>query len=250
MRGTEHKASPCSLGEMSRPVVLLALTLTLLSACHAARSGVQREPLRAALVPGCPAHSDGSLSSCNWRRAAWATSLYRRGRVDRILFSGGPASNRVPEALAMKAGAVALGVPAEHIYTETQSRHTDENAAFSVPIAHHFGVDLVLAAGHGLQAAGLCAMVQIWGGLPCHPAPLDEALAQRVLSRLTAEQRAAVRVPPVPEHTWVPREAIAEEQGRLDSRARYLLLLLRGPAFAPQPPQPPRPEPTLFGGEE
>ncbi|MFD1675762.1 YdcF family protein [Alicyclobacillus fodiniaquatilis] len=67
-------------------------------------------------------------------RVPKAVELYNAGRAKKILFSGGATwgDQSEPEAIAMKRAAVALGVDAEDILTETESKHTKENVLASL----------------------------------------------------------------------------------------------------------------------
>lgn len=63
-----------------------------------------------------------------------AIDLYKQGRAGKILFSGGVTWNpsEVPEAVALKERAMALGVPEEDILIEDKSLHTQENVLASL----------------------------------------------------------------------------------------------------------------------
>jgi uncharacterized SAM-binding protein YcdF (DUF218 family) len=61
-------------------------------------------------------------------RIDYAVELYLAGRADQILFTGGRGEGEsIPDALAAKSYAVALGVPADSILIEATSRTTREN---------------------------------------------------------------------------------------------------------------------------
>lgn len=72
-------------------------------------------------------------------------TLYRAGRVKKILFTGGTGRNSsLSEAEAAKTYAMKQGVPAADILTETQSRTTQENLRFAAPIAQQQGLTTFL----------------------------------------------------------------------------------------------------------
>lgn len=76
----------------------------------------------------------GSNKSLRYRLPA-AVELYRQGRAPKLLLSGGtvwPAQSNQCEAMLMRERAIELGVPPEHILTETESRHTKENVLASL----------------------------------------------------------------------------------------------------------------------
>lgn len=204
------------------------------------------QPLDAVIIPGCPTKPDGTLSKCNWQRAIWGAKLWEDGVTEHFITSGGAVYNRYIEAEATKQGMVALGVPAEVIYTDTQALHTDENAAFSLQIAKELGFERLGAASHGGQAVGMRAFLRGWG----YPA---EALNMD-LGYVASVERPPTRVEPVPEDEWLPlrqREKLIAE--RLDRARRpnsllvYTWASISGLFGTPRPPIPPVPEPTLHG---
>lgn len=80
-----------------------------------------------ALVCGCPANLNGSPSAVMRTRVERAVKLWREGKVQKILFTGGRVKNPHIESKIMKDYAVALGVPKELIVTETESVSTYHN---------------------------------------------------------------------------------------------------------------------------
>lgn len=70
----------------------------------------------------------------NINRLVQAHELYRKGIIDKILLAGGPIHPSQPEvieSLKLKQQLIHMGVPAEDILVETQSRNTAENASYS-----------------------------------------------------------------------------------------------------------------------
>ncbi|MEK3887506.1 YdcF family protein [Bacillus sp. FSL K6-3431] len=63
-----------------------------------------------------------------------AIQLYKEGRANKILFSGGVAwnGNSLPEAMLLKAKAMELGIPEKDILVETVSTNTKENILASL----------------------------------------------------------------------------------------------------------------------
>ncbi len=64
-------------------------------------------------------------------RVAHAHRLYREGKVDRLLVTGGASSilvDRQPEAVRVAAYLMALGVPADDLLIDSLARNTRENA--------------------------------------------------------------------------------------------------------------------------
>jgi len=70
-------------------------------------------------------------------RLLQAIELYKKGRIKKILFSGGSGSLLVPEAkeaFYAKRFLLTIGIPEEDIIIESESRNTKENAEFTKKI--------------------------------------------------------------------------------------------------------------------
>lgn len=222
--------------------------LPLLLACSRATlqvGAVDRPPVDAAIVPGCPSLDDGRLSPCQWRRVVWAHHMWASGRTRTFIVSGNAVYNRYVEAEALKAGLVALGVPAERVYLEPNALHTDENIAYALRIADTHGLSTLAIVSDALQTVGTCEMVREWSDhtRTCLPAPMDYML---VKSRLAMGLPDA-RTEPVAEADWLPLEArerlIAEQLGR-PKRGNSLWIYFSKSLLAPfglsnPPPLPP-----------
>lgn len=177
---------------------------------------IERPPVDAAIVPGCPSEDDGRLSPCQWRRVVWAHHLWASGLVRSFITSGNAVYNPYVEGEAMKAGLVALGVPADRVYVEPRALHTDENIAYALRIADSHALESLAVASDGLQTIGTCEMVRVWsdGARSCLPAPMDYTLVKARLAMGLPD----VRTAPVPSGEWIPLEErerrIAEQLGR------------------------------------
>ncbi len=227
--------------------------LLLLLACSRATlqvGAVDRPPVDAAIVPGCPSLEDGRLSPCQWRRVVWAQHMWASGRTRSFIVSGNAVYNRYVEAEALKAGLVALGVPPERVHLEPRALHTDENIAYALRIADHHGFDSLAIVSDAVQTLGTCQMVREWSGgeRTCLPAPMDYTLVRTRLAMGLPEARSE----PVPAAEWVPLEErerrIAEQLG-LRKRGNSLLIYMGKSLLAPfglsRPPplMPPLPPP-------
>ena len=86
----------------------------------------------AAIVPGCAVRVDGSPSGALIRRTNHAIQLWKEGRVQSIILTGGV--GRYPPSEAEVAADIAAnaGVPRAALIVEQHSTTTAENAAFSV----------------------------------------------------------------------------------------------------------------------
>ncbi len=77
----------------------------------------------------------------------WQTvSLYKQGKIKKILISGGGAEETKSEAAAVYDVLIAMGIPNSAILAETNSRNTRENAVFSAELIakKHPGATCVL----------------------------------------------------------------------------------------------------------
>jgi uncharacterized SAM-binding protein YcdF (DUF218 family) len=81
-----------------------------------------------------------------------AIDLYRQGIVENIIFTGGLAGNdELAESEAARAYAIAQGVPAEHIFIETESDNTCLNLLGAKQIIEKNGMDQVLLVSDPLH---------------------------------------------------------------------------------------------------
>jgi len=90
-----------------------------------------------AIVPGKDFH--GKWDSVMKGRILWADFLYKKGIIKNIIFSGGAVYSPYCEARIMGLYAEKLGIPAAHIFYETQAEHSTENIYYSYEIARKQG---------------------------------------------------------------------------------------------------------------
>ena len=219
-------------------------SLLLLFACSRATlqvGAVDRPPVDAAIVPGCPSLDDGRLSPCQWRRVVWAHHMWATGRARTLIVSGNAVYNRYVEAETMAAGLVALGVPAARIRVEPRALHTDENIAYALRIADAEGYETLAVVSDAVQTLGTCEMVRVWSAhaRTCLPAPMDYPLVKARLAMGLPDARSEA----VPEAEWMPIEErerrIAEELGirkRGNSMWIYFTKSLGAPFGLSKPP--------------
>ena len=205
-------------------------------------------PLDVVIIPGCPSKPDGTLTGCQWQRAIWGAMLWEDGVTERFITSGGAVQNRYIESEAIRAGMIALGVPADRVHTDTQAMHTDENAGYSAAMATELGYQRVGVASHGAQARGMRAMLKGWGWEEPAVFPMH---FPRVIRRIR-DGLPEVRTDPVPEDEWLPRrerERLIAERQDVRRRPPSWWVYSFG-AFAMRKngaPEPPVSEPTLRG---
>ncbi|WP_062109282.1 YdcF family protein [Bacillus niameyensis] len=88
-----------------------------------------------------------------------ALQLYREGRANKILFSGGSVweGSPHPEAVLLKNEAIKLGIPEKDILVETQSRNTKENVLASLLVLdryfqlHHINRLLIVTSNYHMR---------------------------------------------------------------------------------------------------
>ncbi len=117
----------------------------------------------AALILGCPAAPDGTASMCERCRVKSAVRQYRRGNVDKLVFSGGAAHSPDVEADVMGDLAVKRGVPAADVLRERRALTTWQNLRYSTLILHvqHLSTVLIISTADHLPRARRIA--QFWG---------------------------------------------------------------------------------------
>jgi hypothetical protein len=160
--------------------------------------------------------------------------------------SGGAVYNPYVEALSLKRALVALGIPADLIYTETQARHTDENVAYALAMFKDAPPASFGVASHGGHARVACRLSRAWG-TPCTVFPAPRAWVDaRMASRPPRIRIERVRMPSWATHTEGEHERRHEKRQGLFGHGRvYLAYLTWGRIFGRQAPVPPAPEPSL-----
>jgi uncharacterized SAM-binding protein YcdF (DUF218 family) len=108
------------------------------------------------------------------RRVRTAATLYRQGRVQRLIVTGGKGDlAKASEAAIMRELALHEGVPAEDIEVEDQSRSTIENVRFSRPLID--ACDSIVGISDGYHLARIRMLAKEQGldlpTLPAEPAP-------------------------------------------------------------------------------
>lgn len=148
-------------------------------------------PVDAIVVLGVPARPDGRPSKWQRWRVNEAVLRYRAGVAPRILFSGGAAANRWPEAAVMAEYARGLGVPGDAILEETSSKTTWENVEDSQRLLDAHGwrrVEVVSAATHLHRAALFLAASHLEWRVHASPTPGQS----RLVTALTYVEEACV----------------------------------------------------------
>lgn len=150
-------------------VVVLAIGLTALRIYTYSRTSSDTQA-DAAIVLGAAVWSQG-VSPVFRERINHAIDLYRRGRVHKIIFTGGQGNRNEPtEAAAARAYAVANGVPQSDTLMEQRSHTTYENLVFAKQLADVHGLKKVLIVSDPMHMRRAVAMANDVG-LEAYPSP-------------------------------------------------------------------------------
>lgn len=106
------------------------------------------------IVPGFPFENE-KWSPTIKGRVYWAKFLYDKGIAKNIMFSGSAVYTPYIEADIMALYAEAIGVPREHILTETKAEHSTENIYYSYKKARKMGFSTFAIASDPFQAKWL-----------------------------------------------------------------------------------------------
>lgn len=134
---------------------------TLLQACSFSNKTTQRYYEKASIntydvvaVPGVPFTESGWDSTMK-ARVYWAKHLYDKGIAKNIMFSGSSVGSPYFEGEIMALYAIALGVPREHVYSETKAKHSVENLYYVFLKSKKIGLTRLALATDPFQAKQL-----------------------------------------------------------------------------------------------
>jgi len=102
------------------------------------------------IVPGNPYKGESWTTTMNYR-VSWSVYLYNTGITKNIIYSGASVYTKYVEAKVMKEYAIALGVPADHIFLDTNAEHSTENVYYSYQVAKKEGFERIALATDPFQ---------------------------------------------------------------------------------------------------
>jgi hypothetical protein len=111
------------------------------------------------VVPGVPL-VDGKWSDVMKARVYWSKYLYDKGVARNIMYSGSSVYTPYKEGEVMAMYARAIGIPAEHIYTETKAEHSTENIYYSYKKAQKLGFKTIALASDPFQSRLLKSFIR------------------------------------------------------------------------------------------
>lgn len=107
-------------------------------------------PYDVIIVPGVP-FNDGRWSRVMKGRVYWSKLLFDEGIAKNIIYSGSAVYSPYEEGKIMAAYAVALGIPAEHVFSEVRAEHSSENVWYSSRLARNLGFRRIAVASDPFQ---------------------------------------------------------------------------------------------------
>ena len=102
------------------------------------------------IIPGIP-FNEPAWDKVMLMRVTWAAYLYQKGYVKNIIMSGAAVYSPFKESVIMREYALALGVPAEHVFVEDKAEHSTENLWFGNELAKSLGFSTVALASDPFQ---------------------------------------------------------------------------------------------------
>lgn len=148
-------------------VIAILVTAVRIYTYGSASSDLQAD---AAVVLGAAVWTQ-QVSPVFRERINHAMDLYRRGRVHKIIFTGGQGNRNEPtEAAAARAYAISNGIPARDILIEQRSHTTFENLVYAKQLADEHGLKQVLIVSDPMHMRRAIAMAQDVG-LEAYPSP-------------------------------------------------------------------------------
>ena len=146
---------------------LVLILIVLLAACNVRKiaqrtyaANITKAPYDVVIVPGIGYDTAKQVKNGFNARIIWAKKLYDAGVTKNIIFSGAACSSPYNEGEAMRLIAIAMGVPAQHVFAENQAEHSKENIYYSWLMAQKLGFKKTALAADPYQAFFLDGFIQ------------------------------------------------------------------------------------------
>ncbi|MEX2336694.1 MAG: YdcF family protein [Fulvivirga sp.] len=117
---------------------------------NAYKTAITKTPYDVIIVPGYP--YKGQWHDIMKTRVYWSKYLWEQGYTKNIIYSGSAVYSPYIESIIMKQYALALGIPENVIFTETQAEHSTENLFFSYQQARGLGFKKIALATDPVQS--------------------------------------------------------------------------------------------------
>ena len=145
-------------------------------------------------VPGVPFRESGWDSTMK-ARVYWSKYLFDKGIAKNIMYSGSAVYTPYYEGEIMAMYAIALGIPKEHVFTETKAEHSTENLYYSYLKSKKLGFTHIALSTDPYQAKQLrrFAKVKISKDVGIIPIVLDtlRAMQPTMINPVIDYQKAA-----------------------------------------------------------
>jgi len=109
-------------------------------------------PYDVIIVPGIPYQDQDWGSNVMKARVLWSFYLYSNRIALNVIYSGGAVYTPYVEGKVMALHAIALGIPTEHVFSETKAKHSTENLVYSIRLARELGFKNIAVATDPLQS--------------------------------------------------------------------------------------------------
>ena len=131
-------------------------------------------------VPGVPFTEKG-WSKTMKARVYWSKYLFDKGIAKNIMYSGSSVASPYYEGKIMAMYAVAIGIPAKHVFYETKAEHGTENLYYAYKKAKKMGFKNMALATDPFQAKQLrrFARVKVSSDIDIIPIVFDTLKAMR-----------------------------------------------------------------------
>ena len=164
--------------------VLVLVVGLIASRIYSFRNVRSDAPADAAVVLGAAVWS-ADVSPVFRERINHGINLYRKGKVRKLIFTGGQGNPGEPtEASAARKYALKNGVPAQDILIEEKSHNTFENIVYAKQLADSHGIKRVLIVSDPLHMRRAMTMTSDVG-LVADPSPTPSTLYQGLGSQLS-----------------------------------------------------------------
>lgn len=106
------------------------------------------------IVPGIPLYN-GIWDSTMKARVYWSKYLFDKGIAKNIMYSGSAVYSPYYEGEVMALYAAAIGIPTDHIFSETKAEHSTENLYYGYYKSRKLGFNKIALATDPFQAKQL-----------------------------------------------------------------------------------------------
>ena len=163
--------------------IILVVVVILAARIYSFAGARSNQPADAAIVLGAAVWSAG-LSPVFRERINHGIDLYRKGKVRKLIFTGGQGNPGEPtESSAARDYALQNGIPAQDILIEEKSHTTYENVLYAKKIADTHAIKKVLIVSDPLHMKRAVLMAQDVG-LIAEPSPTPSTRYQGVKSQV------------------------------------------------------------------